>query len=649
MPGSDDENPGQSSISAISTDAHRRRAVSEDTPLLRAATDVPYYHSTQSPDETFRDHELAADVELGPDDETQSEYESRLGRTISYSSQTGIEPGSLESPMLRDTSRRRQGGNKTVNGIRSSSRGSAATGAEGDGNDQEQKSPFRGGISVRQFWLIFLGLMGNMFIVCFDSTIMASSHPVITSHFHSANSASWLSTAFLLTSTAFQPLAGRLSDTMGRKPPLIFGMILFTAGTLWCALAQSMTSFILARALCGLGAGASMTIGSIITSDLVPIEIRGIYQSYINIVYGLGSAMGVATGGAMADHLGWRWEFGIQVPALVLILVTSCVFVPRNLGLSHNMENESFLTAMKTFDYKGSLVLTAGTTFLILSLSLGGNIYPWTHPLVLTALSIFVISTPLLIYIESRAPRPIMPLYLFTRAPRSNLIFSNFISAVTINAILFNMPIFFQAVRLETATSSGLRLLVSALAGTICGVSTGFLITWSRRLKWPLVLGAALVFLGPVTLTTITKDMPILIILIFLALGSMGQGFQFPGTFMAILAVSEQSEQAVVTSTLMLWRSIGTVIGVASSSLVLQNALVKYLDAFVSGPDKEEVIRKVRGSIEAIVDLDLHYRDQVVAAYSASLRATFVAAAGVGLITLLLVLPIRMPRLGKRS
>ena len=209
--------------------------------------------------------------------------------------------------------------------------------------------------------------------------------------------------------------------------------------------------------------------------------------------------------------------------------------------------------------------------------------------LVLTALSIFVVSTPLLIYIEFHAPRPIMPLYLFTRSPRGNLIFSNFVSAVTINAIIFNMPIFFQAVRLETATSSGLRLLVSALAGTICGVSTGFLITWSRRLKWPLVLGAALVFLGPVTLTTINKDMPISIILLFLALGSMGQGFQFPGTFMAILAVSDQAEQAVVTSTLMLWRSLGTVIGVASSSLVLQNALVKYLDAFVSGPDKEEV------------------------------------------------------------
>lgn len=274
-----------------------------------------------------------------------------------------------------------------------------------------------------------------------------------------------------------------------------------------------------------------------------------------------------------------------------------------------------------------------------------------------------------------------MPLYLLTRPPRSNLLFSNFASAIVINAILFNMPIFFQAVLLESATSSGLRLLVFAISGTVCGVMTGFLITWSRRLKWPLVLGAGLVFLGPVTLSTVNKDMSMTRILVFLAMGSMGQGFQFPGTFMAILAVSEQKEQAVVTSTLMLWRSIGTVVGVASSSLVLQNALVKYLDAFVSGPDKEkvsahslplapiirpgmlsvclsmsaanttpeQVIREVRGSIEAIAKLGPHYRKQVIAAYSASLRATFIGTAGVGLFALLLVLPIRMPRLGKRS
>jgi len=197
---------------------------------------------------------------------------------------------------------------------------------------------------------------------------MVSSHPVITSHFHSANSASWLSTAFLLTSTSFQPMFGRLSDTIGRKPPYIFTLTIFLISTIWCATAQSMNSFIAARALCGLGAGGMMSLGSIITSDLVPIEIRGAYQSYINIIFGVGSALGAALGGAIADHLGWRWEFGIQVPAILICLIGSCITVPKRLGLREGVKQNSVWEAMQVFDFKGSILLTTSITFLILGL-----------------------------------------------------------------------------------------------------------------------------------------------------------------------------------------------------------------------------------------------------------------------------------------
>lgn len=69
----------------------------------------------------------------------------------------------------------------------------------------------------------------------------------------------------------------------------------------------------------------------------------------------------------------------------------------------------------------------------------------------------------------------------------------------------------------------------------------------------------------------------------------MGSGFVFPATFMSVLAVSEHGEQAVVTTTLVLWRSLGQVLGVAVSSLVVQNSLLKYLETNVTGPDKEKV------------------------------------------------------------
>ena len=127
-------------------------------------------------------------------------------------------------------------------------------------------------------------------------------------------------------------------------------------------------SFIIARAVCGLGAGGMMTMGSIITSDLVPIEIRGAYQSYIKIIFGVGSALGAALGGAIADHLGWRWEFGIQIPALVACLLIACFTVPRDLGLANGVQKKSLWEAMKVFDYRGSILLTLSITFLILGL-----------------------------------------------------------------------------------------------------------------------------------------------------------------------------------------------------------------------------------------------------------------------------------------
>jgi hypothetical protein len=143
---------------------------------------------------------------------------------------------------------------------------------EGPDEDSKSKNPYLGGVSVARFWVLFLQINASYFIACFDGTIMASSHPVITSYFGSSNSASWLSTAFLLTSTSFQPMLGGLSDAVGRKVPYVITTAVFLLATVWCALAQSMTSFIIARAVCGFGAGGMLTLGSIIVSDTVPIE-----------------------------------------------------------------------------------------------------------------------------------------------------------------------------------------------------------------------------------------------------------------------------------------------------------------------------------------------------------------------------------------
>lgn len=123
-----------------------------------------------------------------------------------------------------------------------------------------------------RFLAIFSQILVVQFVGCFDATVMASSHPAITSHFHAAPAASWLSTSFLLASTVGQPLIGRLSDATGRRPLFLACLVIFAVATAGCAAAPDIGSLIAARGLCGVGAGGLMVLGDIILSDLVPVE-----------------------------------------------------------------------------------------------------------------------------------------------------------------------------------------------------------------------------------------------------------------------------------------------------------------------------------------------------------------------------------------
>lgn len=137
---------------------------------------------------------------------------------------------------------------------------------------------------------------------------------------------------------------------------------------------------------------------------------------------------------------------------------------------------------------------------------------------------------------------------------------------------------------------------------------------------------------------------------------SAAQGFQFPGTFIAVLAASPHGEQAVVTTTLHLWRALGNVLGVACSSLVFQNALLGYLVAYVAAPAGDEgeewkraLIERVRSSVEAISELpEGPTKEQVVLSYAAASRATFLSCLVFAVVAVLLILPVRLPRMGKK-
>ena len=105
--------------------------------------------------------------------------------------------------------------------------------------------------------------MLNVFLSGFDSTITAATYAVISSEFGAANTASWLTTSYLVTSAAFQPLYGRVSDIFGRRVCFFTSTVTFAAGCLGCGVAQNVLFLNIMRALTGFGGGGLMTMGKL--------------------------------------------------------------------------------------------------------------------------------------------------------------------------------------------------------------------------------------------------------------------------------------------------------------------------------------------------------------------------------------------------
>ncbi|EME76862.1 uncharacterized protein MYCFIDRAFT_43886 [Pseudocercospora fijiensis CIRAD86] len=508
-------------------------------------------------------------------------------------------------------------------------------------------------VGPARFWFVFSTVLLGYFVACFDINLIASIHPVITSYFQASKQASWLTTAFMITNTGFQPLWGRLSDTIGRKSVYLIVLSIFALTNLWCGLANSIGSFIAARAVCGVGAGGLMSMGLVVTNDLVKVEYRGTFVSYINVAFEVGAACGAAFGGVISDSIGWRWTFGIQVPILVVCGIAGFFTIPNGLGpmlirkaVNKQGQNASWM-AVKNFDSLGLSCLVFAVAFFILFFNLGGNELPWNHPIIIVCIVLAVLLSGIVACVERRAKQPIMPLHLLITHPYANLTFANFLAGVASNTVLFNVPLWFQAVELSTPSASGQRLAAPAIGGSIAGVATGYVITVTRRLKVMLIIGSIVYLAGSIALYFIDRRMSEVAKIALITPTPLSQGFIYPGSMMAAFATSPQEEQGVITTTLSLWRNLGIVVGVSISSLVFQNVLNLRLDQLVHGPQAQYYIEVARNSVRAVTEIPQPYQGQVRDAYAQALKLSFVTAIVASALLLIIMVPMKLPRMQK--
>ncbi|CAM5434809.1 MFS transporter [Streptomyces xanthochromogenes] len=177
---------------------------------------------------------------------------------------------------------------------------------------------------------VVAALMMGMALAALDGTIVSTAVPQIVGDLGGFAVFSWLFSGYLLAVTVTLPVYGKLSDTFGRKPVLVVGVIVFLAGSVLCAFAWNMAALIAFRIVQGLGGGALQGTVQTIAADLYPLKERPKIQAKLSTVWATSAVAGPALGGLLASYADWRWIFLINVPvgAVALYLVARYFIEP---------------------------------------------------------------------------------------------------------------------------------------------------------------------------------------------------------------------------------------------------------------------------------------------------------------------------------
>ena len=133
-------------------------------------------------------------------------------------------------------------------------------------------------LPTRKLLVAFPALSVALFVSVIDQTSVSTSIPAISSELNTGSATSWIGGSFLLASTAFQLINGRISDIFGRKNCLLFYISLLALGDLICGFSVRKEMLFAARAIAGIGGGGLVSVCLIIISDIVALENRGKFQ-----------------------------------------------------------------------------------------------------------------------------------------------------------------------------------------------------------------------------------------------------------------------------------------------------------------------------------------------------------------------------------
>jgi EmrB/QacA subfamily drug resistance transporter len=511
--------------------------------------------------------------------------------------------------------------------------------------NSEQKSNSKETNSKILVILPLSGIFLTILLAALDGTIVATAMPRIVEELHGFSLYAWVTTIYLLTSTATIPIAGKLGDLFGRKWVLLAFVIIFLVGSALSGAAPSIVWLVVFRGFQGIGGGGLQANAVTAISDLFPDPVRRArWQGIIAAAFGLSSVLGPGLGGLITDNLNWRWVFYVNLPVGLLALVALAFTLPYRAG-----------NGSGRIDWLGATTITGAVMALLLALSWGGqkepNGYPWLSLSIIGLALAVVILTALFLFIETIVAEPIIPLRLFRLPVIRGMCLIGFALGLVILGTLLYVPLYAQVVLGLSASGSGAVTTSISLSIVIASLIAGYLISWIKALKLPTLGGAVLTVIGVALLLTLDTASPGWQLVLYLIIVGSGLGILFPILTIGPQAAVESRDLGVGTATVQFFQSIGSTVGTGLIGTIVASSYLEQVNQAATrqnfSPNTLALIQEPQNLINPQLAASLPSaavtltRQALVTAIHNGFLVTL-AVAGLGLLTALIIPNLRL-------
>jgi EmrB/QacA subfamily drug resistance transporter len=408
----------------------------------------------------------------------------------------------------------------------------------------------------------FVGVILAMFLSALDQTIVATAMPKIIAELGGFAHYTWVTTAYLITSTITVPVIGKFTDIYGRKWFYIAGISIFLVGSLLSGFSQTMVQLIFFRGFQGIGGGIMMANAFTVIADLFPPAERGKYQGFISGTFGIASIFGPTLGGFITDSFSWHWVFFINIPLAILVIILFIIFFPQT--KADNLKHR--------IDWAGVTTLIFALVPTMLALTWGGDEYPWLSVPIIGMFLFAIIMLLAFIAIEKRSAEPIIPLSLFSNRIVSTSLIISFLTGLCFFSGIIFIPLFFQGVLGLSATASG-SFLTPMMLGQVSGsLTSGQLLSRAGghyRLQG--IAGLTIFAIGLFLLSRMTPDTSYTTAVINIVIMGFGLGITIPLYTIAIQNAVPYNILGTATSSSAFIRNIGGTFGLSIFGTIMTN------------------------------------------------------------------------------